>query len=411
MNAQTCSATTAQKQPLRSSVHQSPRATSCAASGRAQMSAPATTGTASSTTSIPSSERPVRQRANIHKKPKIPSDAAEAVTRRASNLLGINRLDTENRRRFRTNALCHPSAARHRRRSIPPFLCSLGERPFWKQFEGSRGNGRIIVGGGGSGRCDRARRVRRRDEDRAVRSVVSRRRELPRRLRQHDLSLPDGRRVRQQRRLRPLRRGVLPALRRVRRPVRERRPFLRHQLCPPGQLRRQLRHQRERRLRRRGVRSAVRPGSGCLDTCGQYAARCCCVPQDLHRERHDLTSTTVGTSIPAACQGSYTTARDHCHLPAAARARHSCGEPNGNCWILCTDPTDCQDDCGNYNSTACSGQICDPNKAGVDTCGQASSTAVETPRATGWSGSRVRPRPKGLPLLLLALNGAIVAAS
>jgi hypothetical protein len=63
---------------------------------------------------------------------------------------------------------------------------------------------------------------------------------------------------------------------------------------------------------------------------------------------------------PQACAG----------LTCGVACHDSCGEPDGSCWVLCADPTNCLDDCGNFNATACSGHECDPEQAGLDTCGQ-----------------------------------------
>jgi hypothetical protein len=99
------------------------------------------------------------------------------------------------------------------------------------------------------------------------------------------------------------------------------------------------------------------PG-GCLDTCGHYAAGCCCVPRGCANATTCVDD--CGNFDPAACQG----------LACGSACEDTCGVADRNCWVLCADPTDCQDDCGNYNSTACSGQICDPITAGFDSCGQ-----------------------------------------
>ncbi len=113
--------------------------------------------------------------------------------------------------------------------------------------------------GAGDGFCRRPRaaRVRRRDEDRHLRSVLLRHLELQGQLRRPDLSLRAGGRMRQRRNMRPLRRRILPVILGVRRRVRQPRQRLRHLLCPSGHLRRQLRHRGHRSLCRRGVRSAL----------------------------------------------------------------------------------------------------------------------------------------------------------
>jgi len=98
------------------------------------------------------------------------------------------------------------------------------------------------------------------------------------------------------------------------------------------------------------------PGD-CHDTCGWYAAKCCCIPTTCSDAKSCVDD--CGNFDPSECK------RRVCGVSC----HDSCGELDGSCWLLCADPTMCQDDCGNFNSTACSSQVCDPNKAGFDTCG------------------------------------------
>jgi hypothetical protein len=56
-------------------------------------------------------------------------------------------------------------------------------------------------------------------------------------------------------------------------------------------------------------------------------------------------------------------------LACGSACEDTCGEPDPNCWVLCADPANCLDDCGNVNPAACGGQVCDPNVRGFDTCG------------------------------------------
>jgi hypothetical protein len=97
------------------------------------------------------------------------------------------------------------------------------------------------------------------------------------------------------------------------------------------------------------------PGN-CRDTCGQYAAACCCVP------RACANVTTCADDCenfnPSACRGQQ----------CGAGCYDTCGEPDSSCWVTCTDPTNCLDDCGDFNPAACSGVLCNPNNRGFDTC-------------------------------------------
>ncbi len=99
------------------------------------------------------------------------------------------------------------------------------------------------------------------------------------------------------------------------------------------------------------------PG-GCLDTCGQYAARCCCVATTCATV--SICADNCGNYDPYACAG----------LACGSACQDTCGNPDPNCWAACVDPTSCVDDCGNFNATACGGAaICDPLNRGFDTCG------------------------------------------
>ena len=98
------------------------------------------------------------------------------------------------------------------------------------------------------------------------------------------------------------------------------------------------------------------PG-GCRDTCGRYAANCCCVPTTcvtVSACRDDC-----GNFDPSACRGQM----------CGVSCLDTCGEPDASCWAVCSDPVDCKDDCGNVNTVACGGQICDPKQPGRDSCG------------------------------------------
>jgi hypothetical protein len=98
------------------------------------------------------------------------------------------------------------------------------------------------------------------------------------------------------------------------------------------------------------------PG-GCRDTCGQYAAKCCCVPTSCTNAMTCVDD--CGNFDPSECRGQM----------CGISCYDTCGELDGSCWVACSDPTNCQDNCGNFNSDACAGILCDLKKAGFDTCG------------------------------------------
>ena len=106
-----------------------------------------------------------------------------------------------------------------------------------------------------------------------------------------------------------------------------------------------------------GVECDPRSPGRCLDTCGQYAARCCCVATTCATV--STCSDDCGNYDPYACAG----------LACGSACEDTCGNPDPSCWVLCQDPSYCLDDCGNVNPTACGGQICDPSNLGFDTCG------------------------------------------
>ena len=105
-----------------------------------------------------------------------------------------------------------------------------------------------------------------------------------------------------------------------------------------------------------GVECDPRQPGSCHDTCGRYASKCCCVPRTCSNARTCVDD--CGNFDPSKCKGQM------CGSPC----QDTCGEPDGACWFSCPDPTACHDDCGNVNPNACP-PICDPNKAGFDTCG------------------------------------------
>jgi hypothetical protein len=98
------------------------------------------------------------------------------------------------------------------------------------------------------------------------------------------------------------------------------------------------------------------PGS-CLDTCGSYAAKCCCAPTTCSDPKR--CDDDCGNFDPVECKGR----------ACGVACQDTCGEPDGACWSSCVDPTRCLDDCGAFNALACQGLLCDPNKPGFDTCG------------------------------------------
>jgi hypothetical protein len=108
-----------------------------------------------------------------------------------------------------------------------------------------------------------------------------------------------------------------------------------------------------------GVECDSRSPGNCRDTCGLYAAKCCCVPTACSDAKRCVDD--CGHFDPSACKGRM------CGSPC----QDTCGEPEAACWFSCPDPTGCHDDCGNVNPNACP-PVCDPNKAGFDTCGNLS---------------------------------------
>ena len=98
------------------------------------------------------------------------------------------------------------------------------------------------------------------------------------------------------------------------------------------------------------------PGA-CLDTCGLYAANCCCAPTTCSDALR--CDDNCGNFNPYQCQGRL----------CAAACEDTCGNLDGTCWSVCVDPTQCLDDCGNFNPQACAGLLCDPDYPLFDTCG------------------------------------------
>ena len=99
-----------------------------------------------------------------------------------------------------------------------------------------------------------------------------------------------------------------------------------------------------------------RPGA-CLDTCGLYADRCCCVPTTCADAQNCVDD--CGNFDPSQCRGRV----------CSGSCADSCDEPDDACGSICADPLGCNDDCGRANPALCSGHVCDPNRSGFDSCG------------------------------------------